>query len=72
MGVNTKSWLVEPTRKKMKESHSNFKIIRCGILINEEYPWLHTTPDFLCSCDCEEGCGDVKYTFCIEVTSIIL
>ena len=56
----------------MKELHTNFKIIRCGIFINEEYPWLRTTPDFLCSCDCEEGCGEVKYPFCIEVTSIIL
>ena len=56
----------------MKELHTNFKIIRCGIFIIEEYPWLHTTPDFLCSCDCEEGCGEVKYPFCIEVTSIIL
>lgn len=56
----------------MKELHTNFKMIRCGIFINEEYPWLHTTPDFLCSCDCGEGCVEVKYPFCIEVTSIIL
>ena len=34
----------------MKELHPNFKIIRCGLFINEEYPWLHGTPDFLCSC----------------------
>ena len=56
----------------MKELHTNFKIIRCGIFINEEYPWLHTTSAFLCSCDCGESCGEFKHPFCIEVTSIIL
>ena len=56
----------------MKELHTNFKIIKCGIFINEEYPWLRSTPDFLCCCDWGEGCGEVKYPFCIEVTSIIL
>ena len=51
----------------MKELHTNFKIIRCGLFINDEYPWLHATPDFLCSCYCYgEGCGEVKCPFCIE------
>ena len=56
----------------MKELHTNFKIIRCGIFIKKKYPWLHTTPDFLCRCECEEGRGEVKYPFCIEVTSKLL
>lgn len=46
----------------MEELHTNFKIIRCGLFINEEYPQLHATADFLCSCDC----GEVKCPFCIE------
>ena len=51
----------------MKELHTNFKISRCRLFINEEYLWLHATPDFLCSCDCcGEGCGEVKCPFCIE------
>ena len=42
----------------MKKQHTNFKIEKCGLMINEEYPCLHATPDFLCSCDCfGEGCG---------------
>ena len=33
----------------------------------QQYPWLHATPDFLCSCDCcGEGCGEVKCPLCIE------
>lgn len=51
----------------MKEQHINFKIVKCGVFINKEYPWLHATPDFLCSCDCcGEGCGEVKCPLCIE------
>ena len=51
----------------MKEKHKNFKIVKCGMFINKEYPWLHATPDFLCSCDCcGEGCGEVKCLFCIH------
>ena len=51
----------------MKKQHINFKIEKCGLMINEEYPCLHATPDFLCSCDCfGEGCGEVKCPLCIE------
>ena len=31
----------------MKEKHKNFKIVKCGMCINKEYPWLHAAiPDF--------------------------
>ena len=51
----------------MKEKHTNFKVHKCGMFINEAYPYIHATPDFLCSCDCcGEGCGEVKCPFCIE------
>ena len=39
----------------MKEKHINFQVTKCGTFINQQYPWLHVTPDFLCRCDC---CGD--------------
>ena len=74
--INTKAVLhgckheelpIRAYEEKMKELHTNFKISRCRFFINEEYPWLHATPDFLCSCDCcGEGCGEVKCPFCIE------
>ena len=51
----------------MKDKHVNFRVVKCGVFINEDYPWLHATPDFLCSCDCcGEGCGEVKCPLCIE------
>ena len=51
----------------MKKEHVNFKVVKCGLIINEEYPWLRASPDFLCSCDCcSEGCGEVKCPLCVE------
>ena len=51
----------------MSRSHKNFEISKCGLLINKEFPFLHATCDFLCSCDCcGLGCGEVKCPFCIE------
>ena len=51
----------------MKKEHINFKIEKCCLMINEEYPWLHATPDFVCSCDCcGEGCVEVEYPLCME------
>lgn len=53
--------------KTMKETHANFVVTRCGTIINNKYPFLHATPDFLCECDCcGQGCGEVKCPFCIE------
>lgn len=49
---------------KMKKIHTNFRVERCGLTINEKYKWIHATPDFLCSCDCcGKGCGEVKCPF---------
>lgn len=51
----------------MKTKHTNFKVIQCGLIINEEMPWLHATPDFLCYCDCcGEGCSEVKCPYCLD------
>ena len=45
----------------------NFKVKECGMFVNQEYPWLHATPDFLCSCDCcGEGCGEIKCPYCLK------
>ena len=34
--------------KVMKTQHRNFKVKRCGMVINKDYPWLPATADFLC------------------------
>ena len=45
----------------------NFKVKECRMFVNQEYPWLHATPDFLCSCDCcGEVCGEIKCPYCLK------
>ena len=66
-GCEHEGLAISAYEQAMKEKHLNFKVEKCGVFINKEYPWLHATPDFLCSCDCcGEGCGEVKCPLCIE------
>ena len=49
-------------------AHANIQPIRCGLFINEHYPCLHATPDFLTTFDCcSFGCGEVNCLICIGV-----
>ena len=51
----------------MAMKHRNFKVTKCGLLVNAELPFLHATCDFYCSCDCcGQGCGEVKCPYCLE------
>lgn len=51
----------------MKQTHTNFKVKRCGLITNKDYPWLHVTPDFLCCCGfCGKAYGEVKCPLCLE------
>ena len=55
----------------MKERHVNFNVKECGIFVNQEYPWLHATPDFLCHCDCcGKGCGEIKCPYCLKIKDL--
>ena len=55
---------------RMKEMYVNFKVKGCWHFINQQCPWLHATPDFLCSCDCcDEGCCEVKCPDCTKYLS---
>lgn len=57
---------IKAYESEMKRTHVNFQLTRCGLFINEQYPFLHATPDFLTSCDCcGFGCGEVKCPICI-------
>lgn len=52
---------------EMVKSHVDFKLSQCGLVINQQYPWIHATPDFLVSCSCcGLGCGEVKCPLCID------
>jgi len=56
--------------RRMKEMHVYFKVKGCWHFINQQYPWLHATPDFLCSCDCwDEGCCEIKCPDCTKYLS---
>ena len=53
------------------EAHTNFKVEKCGMFINKDHPWLHATPDFLCSCDCcGEGCGEVNFLSVLKTVTL--
>ncbi|KAI8493190.1 hypothetical protein Bbelb_291940 [Branchiostoma belcheri] len=56
-----------PSMKQMKSKHTNFKIEACVLTVHPEYPWLHATPDFVCSCECcGQGCCEVKCPYCLK------
>ena len=66
-GCEHEDQAIQEYEKQMKLKHENFKVVKCGTIINKEYPYLHATPDFLCSCSCcGEGCGEVKCPYCID------
>ena len=51
----------------MSSKHKDFKVTNCGIFIDKKRPWMHATPDFLCTCACcGDGCGEVKCPYSIE------
>ncbi len=57
----------------MKMKHENFKVVKCGTIINREYPFLHATPDFLWSCGCcEEDSEKVKCYGKVNFVSYVL
>ncbi|KAI8511815.1 hypothetical protein Bbelb_109150 [Branchiostoma belcheri] len=63
MGANMR----EQQFPSMKSKHTNFKIEACGLTVHPEYPWLHATPDYVCSCECcGQGCGEVKCPYCLK------
>ena len=66
-GCRHEASAIRAFEESMKNTHVNFKVIKCGLFINQEHPWMHATPDFLCSCDCcGEGCGEIKCPLCLE------
>ena len=41
--------------------------VKCGLFVNQEYPWLRATSDFVCSCGCRgKGCGEIRCPLCLE------
>ena len=66
-GCKHEALAIRAFEDSMKKTRVNFKVVKCGLVINQEHPWMHATPDFLCSCDCcGQGCGEVKCPLCVE------
>ena len=58
---------IKAYEEELKNSLSDFKLSQCGLVINQEYPWIHATPDLLVSCTCcGLGCGEVKCPKCSD------
>ena len=65
-GCKYEEYAIKAYESRMKQSHVNFRVTKCGLFINKQYLFLHATPDFLTSCDCcGLGCGEVKCPICI-------
>lgn len=48
----------------MKARHRGFSILKCGLHIHPEYPFIAATPDSLVKCDCcGTGVLEVKCPF---------
>ncbi|XP_068673794.1 uncharacterized protein [Montipora foliosa] len=66
-GCKYEEYAIKAYKTHMEKRHVNFQVLRCGLFINKQYPFLHATPDFLTSCDCcGLGCGEVKCPICIQ------
>ena len=66
-GCKNESKAINAYSNVMSVSHKDFMVTKCGIFIDREKPWMHATPDFLCSCSCcGEGCGEIKCPYSIE------
>ena len=66
-GIKNESKAIDAYRSLMSANHKDFALEKCGVFIDKEHPWMHATPDFLCSCSCcRKGCGEVKCPYSID------
>ena len=66
-GCQHEAFAISSYEGVMKTKQKDFRIKKCGTVINKKYQFLHATPDFYyeCSC-CGKGCGEVKCPYCID------
>ena len=66
-GIKNESKAIDAYKSLMSANHKDFALEKCGVFIDKENPWMHATPDFLCSCSCcGKGCGEVKCPYSID------
>ena len=65
--IKNESKAIDAYKSLMSANHKDFALEKCGVFIDKENPWMHATPDFLCSCSCcGKGCGEVKCPYSID------
>ncbi|KAG8181027.1 hypothetical protein JTE90_024773 [Oedothorax gibbosus] len=56
---------------QQSKTHDNFELSNAGLIINEKYPFLGSSPDGLVSCACcGLGCIEVKCPYCLRDSEI--
>ena len=66
-GCKHEAVAIKTYEAEMTKSHVDSKLSQCGLATNQEFPWIHATPDFLVSCSCcGLGCGEVKCPIYID------
>ena len=55
----------------MLQNHREFKVEKCGLYLNPDYPFLGATPDGITSCTCcDTGVVEVKCPFCVKDSTL--
>ena len=63
-GLKSEQSAIDQYRYAVSKDHQNFKVRKCGLIINQNYPYLAATPDAVVSCDCcGIGVSEVKCPF---------
>ena len=56
----------------MSKTHTGFKVLQCGFIMNPSYPCLGASPDGKISCDCcGEGCIEIKCPYTMRLSSTL-
>ena len=55
---------IDKYEETLKNKHTNFQVRKCGLFVNDQFPYLAASPDALVSCDCcGSGVVEVKCPF---------
>ena len=58
---------IDAYSKVMSQTHRDFIVKHCVMIIDKHHPWIHATPDVMTSCSCRgEGCCEVKCPYSIQ------
>ena len=63
-GLKHEQVAIDKYEETLKNKHTNFQVRKCGLFVNDQFPYLAASPDALVSCDCcGSGVVEVKCPF---------